>query len=117
MRRRYFAFEIAERNGSLVSLLERIGAAVNIIDFQYGKLAHDHAKPVIGFEGTPQQLAALEICLRGLAVPYHDVSVRPAVDFRVIPLRFDLYSLPFFAVIDFPSAPAPCAISCAKSAT
>jgi threonine dehydratase len=103
MRRHYYEFEIAERNGSLVELLERIGSAgANIIDFQYGKVDPDQALPVIGFEGTPDQLVALEANIRALTVPFREVSARPDVDFRVIPLRFDLCAMPLFAVIDFP---------------
>src|SRR6185436_9355618 len=39
---------------------------------------------------------------RELTVPFREVSARPDVDFRVIPLRFDLCALPLFTVIDFP---------------
>ncbi|MBC8108415.1 MAG: pyridoxal-phosphate dependent enzyme [Anaerolineae bacterium] len=102
MRRRYYEFEIAERNGSLFGLLERIGTAVNIIDFQYGKTDHDVALPVIGFEGTPEQLSAMEREFRKMPVPFDEVSARPATDFRVIPLRPDLCASPYFAVLDFP---------------
>mgnify|MGYP001440954277 CR=1 FL=1 len=100
--RRYYEFEIAERNGSLVDLLERIGDGVNIVDFQYGKVDPDAARPVMGFEGSPDRLAALEATLRTLGVPFREASARPAVDFRVIALRFDLCARPFFAVLDFP---------------
>jgi len=101
-RRRYYEFQIAEACGSLVDLLERIGSEVNIADFQYGKLHRDRALPVIGFEGTPQQLDALDARLRGLQVEVKDVSDRAAVDFRMIPLRADLCDIPLFAVLDFP---------------
>lgn len=102
MRRRYYEFEIAERNGSLVGLLERIGSNVNIIDFQYGKIDQHVALPVIGFEGTPEQFAAMELEFRRLPVPFQEASSRPATDFRVIALRMDLCAMPFFAVFDFP---------------
>jgi threonine dehydratase len=100
--RRYFEFEIGERNGSLVDLLERIGDGVNIVDFQYGKVDRDSARPVMGFEGSPQRLDVLESTLQSIGVPFRDVSARPAVDFRVIALRFDLCAAPYFAVLDFP---------------
>lgn len=102
MRRRHYEFEIAERNGSLVGLLERIGSSVNIIDFQYGKIDADRALPVIGFEGTPAQLSAMELEFRRLPVPFTEVSSRPATDFRVIAMRMDLCAMPYFAVLDFP---------------
>ena len=102
MRRRYYEFEIAERNGSLGNLLERIGTRANIIDFQYGKIDRDRAMPVIGFEGAIDELSAMELEFHRLPVRFTDVSSRPATDFRVIALRTDLCALPYFAVIDFP---------------
>ena len=79
---------------------------MNIIDFQYGKVADDHAYPVIGIEVPHSAVRELEDFLATPTVPPHtEVTGTAAADFRVIPFNIDLLSLPFFAIIEFPNRP------------
>ena len=104
--RRYYAFEIGEAKGALNELLSSFVPEMNIIDFQYGKVAEDRAYPVIGVEVPHAAVGAMEEFLRGSEIPPHlDVTGTAAADFRVIPFNIDLLHHPFFAVIEFPNRP------------
>ncbi len=104
--RRYYAFEIGEKTGALSSLLDNFLSNMNIIDFQYGKVANDHAYPVIGVEVPQSAVSQLEKFLAEPTVPpHHEVTGKAATEFRVIPFNVDLLNLPFFAVIEFPNRP------------
>ncbi|MEZ6317827.1 MAG: hypothetical protein R3B49_03590 [Phycisphaerales bacterium] len=100
--RRYYAFAIDERAASLVALLDQLGDACNIVDFQYGKTDAAAAEPVIGFEGAPHALDAIERAAAAIDIPARDVTGQHAVDFRVIPLRPALFRTPVFVTISFP---------------
>ncbi|MEM9942680.1 MAG: pyridoxal-phosphate dependent enzyme [Planctomycetota bacterium] len=103
---RYFAFEIAEQSGSLISLLDNFLADMNIIDFQYGKNSLDVATPVIGVELPQSKLSQLEQLLSSSNLPPHrEVTGTAAADFRVIPFNIERITYPFFAVIEFPNRP------------
>lgn len=101
-RRRYFRFQIKERPGTLVQLLETVLDGINIIEFQYGKTNTEHAYYVIGLEGTAQEFALLEQQATSFDVPFEDVTSQPDVEFRVIKYRPDLLSLPYFIRLEFP---------------
>ena len=104
--RRYYAFEIDERAGTLPALLDQFSASMNIIDFQYGKVAEDEAYPVIGIEVPHASLDQLNEFLAAPEIPPHDeVTGSAASEFRVIPFNIDLLKLPFFAVIEFANRP------------
>ena len=104
--RRYYAFEIGETKGSLNGLLDSFLPDMNIIDFQYGKVAEDLAYPVIGVEVPQSAVGAMEEFLGGSDIPRHlDVTGTAAAEFRVIPFNIDLLHHPFFAVIEFPNRP------------
>lgn len=100
--RRFYAFDIDERSGSLVSLLHQIGDGCNIVEFQYGKTAREKARPVIGFEASPEALSELAEKLRAIGVPHTDVTGHQSVDLRAIPVRPDLFQNPLFAAVTFP---------------
>ncbi len=103
---RYYAFEISEKPGAMAGLLDNFFANMNIIDFQYGKVSHHNAYPVIGIEVPHNEIELLEKFLIDPNVPpHHDVTGSPASDFRVIPFNMDIISLPFFAVIEFANRP------------
>lgn len=103
---RYYAFEIAEQSGSLSSLLDNFLSNMNIIDFQYGKVANNKAVPVIGIEVPNSEVRGFEAFLSNEDVPDHyEVTGTAAAEFRVIPFNVDLLSFPFFAVIEFPNRP------------
>lgn len=104
--RRYFAFEIKEQRGALISLLDNFLTNMNIIDFQYGKVSNDAAYPVIGIEVRHSQIEQLESFLANPNIPaHHEVTGSAASEFRVIPFNVDLLSFPFFAVIEFSNRP------------
>jgi len=104
--RRHYAFEIGEAKGTLNELLDSFLPDMNIIDFQYGKVAQDRAYPVIGVEVPHSAVGVMEEFLKGSKIPPHlDVTGTAAADFRVIPFNIDLLNHPFFAVIEFPNRP------------
>ncbi len=104
--RRYYAFEISEAKGTLNALLNSFLPDMNIIDFQYGKIAEYRAFPVIGVEVPRASVQAMEAFLGGADIPPHtDVTGTAAAEFRVIPFNIDLLQHPFFAVIEFPNRP------------
>jgi threonine dehydratase len=104
--RRYFAFEIEEQRGALIGLLDNFLANMNIIDFQYGKVADAHAYPVIGIEVRHSEIEQLETFLANPKIPaHHEVTGSAASEFRVIPFNVELLKYPFFAVIEFSNRP------------
>lgn len=103
---RYFCFEIGEKPGQLIAILDNFFSKMNIIDFQYGKVAEEIAFPVIGIEVPQSAHRQLEQFLQDAAIPpYKEVTGAASVAFRVIPFRVDLLRHPFFAVIGFPNRP------------
>ena len=79
---------------------------MNIIDFQYGKVAQEIAYPVIGVEVPRSAHQQMEQFLVDPEIPpYKEVTGAASVAFRVIPFRVDLLDHPFFAVIGFPNRP------------
>ena len=103
---RYFCFEIGEKPGQLIGVLDHFFSTMNIIDFQYGKVADEIAYPVIGVEVPRSEHDQLEAFLKDPAIPpFKEVTGAASVAFRVIPFRVDLLENPFFAVIGFPNRP------------
>lgn len=100
--RRYYQFEISERSGALLKLLESVMDGINIIDFQYGKVHETIAFPVIGFEASPMQLDLLDRRLSDLGLAHRNVTSREDVDFRIIHYRSRLFRYPYFAIIELP---------------
>lgn len=103
---RFLSFELGEKPGQLIGILDHFFGQMNIIDFQYGKVHDKMAFPVIGIEVPQHEVDQLEGFLNDPAIPpYKDVTGTAAIDFRVIPFRADLLKDPFFAVIFFPNRP------------
>ena len=103
---RYYQFELSEKSGSLIELLDRFFVNMNIIDFQYGRMSDDIAYPTIGVEVPHSSLADLEEFLNDSSVPpFKEVTGSAGSNFRVIPFRVDRLTLPFFAVIEFANRP------------
>ncbi len=103
---RYFCFEIGEKPGQLIGVLDNFFSKMNIVDFQYGKVADKCAFPVIGFEVPKSAHQQFEEFLHDPTIPpYKEVTGAASVAFRVIPFRVDLLNHPFFAVIGFPNRP------------
>lgn len=101
-RRRYFRFQIPERPGSLVHLLENVLDGANIIEFQYGKEEEDSAYYVIGLEASPPEFELIARRAAQEDIPYHDVTSQEDVDFRIIHYKADLMNLPYFIRLEFP---------------
>ena len=103
---RFFCFEIGEKPGALIGILDHFFGNMNIIDFQYGKVANDEAYPVIGIEVPQSARAELDGFLSDPTIPpYKEVTGTASAEFRVIPFRVDLLTHPMFAVITFPNRP------------
>jgi threonine dehydratase len=103
---RYYQFELSEQAGSLIGLLDQFFVNMNIIDFQYGQMSDSVAYPTIGVEVPYSALHDLQEFLRDPAVPpFQEVTGSAASNFRVIPFRVDLLTIPFFAVIEFSNRP------------
>ncbi|MBL8890532.1 MAG: pyridoxal-phosphate dependent enzyme [Planctomycetaceae bacterium] len=103
--RRYYCFEIPERSGTLISLLDQFLSDINIIDFQYGKTDTKRAFPVIGVEAFPLELAQLEAKLARSPLHFQAVTNATAVEYRVVPFQPSLANLPIFATVEFPDRP------------
>jgi threonine dehydratase len=103
--RRYYCFEIPERSGTLIGLLDQFLADINIIDFQYGKTDARRAFPVIGVEAFPAELELLEEKLTRSPLHFHSVTNATAVEYRVVPFQPSLAQLPIFATVEFPDRP------------
>ena len=101
-RRRYMRFEIGEQSGEMLRLMTTALEGVNIIEFQYGKVADDRAWPVIGFEASPIALEHLMHNLRALDIPYEDVTSEEDVEFRIINYGSEHITHPYFIKLEFP---------------
>jgi threonine dehydratase len=103
--RRYYCFEIPERSGTLIGLLDQFLIDINIIDFQYGKTDATRAYPVIGVEAFPAELEQLESRLARMPLHFHPVTDAVSVEYRVVPFQPSLASHPLFATVNFPDRP------------
>jgi threonine dehydratase len=101
-RRRYFRFEIGEKRGTMLHLMETVLEGINIIEFQYGKTHPRTAWPVIGFEASPPGIELLGRRLREHGIPHEDVTSQEDVDFRIIHYTPELFRLPYFIKLEFP---------------
>ncbi|MEM1166716.1 MAG: pyridoxal-phosphate dependent enzyme [Planctomycetota bacterium] len=98
---RYYEFTLAERAGELVTLLESL-PPLQIVEFQYGKTNASEAHAVIGFEGSDDELTELARAVESLGQDARPVTGKDRVEYRVIPLEPQLFSIPVYLSIDFP---------------
>ncbi len=98
---RYFQFEIEERGGSLLALLELI-SGVNIVEMQYGKTDPTRAWPVIGLEASPMELEVIAQRLADSSIRFKDVTGQEDVEFRIIHYEPDLFTNPYLFRLEFP---------------
>ncbi|GAB4317635.1 MAG: threonine ammonia-lyase, biosynthetic [Candidatus Sumerlaeia bacterium] len=101
-RRRYFRFEIGEKPGAMLDLIQTVLEGINIIEFQYGKTHPERAWPVIGFEASPMELDLLDRRLQEHGIAHEDVTSQEDVEFRLINYEPRLFHLPFFIKFEFP---------------
>jgi threonine dehydratase len=101
-RRRYLRLHISESHGSLLTLLEKHFADVNMSEFQYGKVSEKDGWPVIAFEADPARIETLFAELHAKHVEFEDVTGDADVRYRIIPYNPALFSHPLFFHVHFP---------------
>ncbi len=104
-RRRYYRFEVEERPGALMKLLDTLMSELNIIEFQYGKIHEERAWYVVGLEASPPEFGLLEKKAAEFGYDIEDVTSQEDVEFRIIHYRSELFNLPFFIRLEFPERP------------
>ena len=100
--RRYFRFEIEEKNGTLFRLLDSIRKFANIVEFQYGKTDDQSAHPVIAFDVSDESLEQLKSNWTEAGIPHEDITGQDDVEFRVIRYDATLFKNPYFIRVEFP---------------
>jgi len=103
--RRFYCFEIPERSGTLIGLLDQFLTEMNIIDFQYGKTDHIRAFPVIGVEAFPGELEHFEARLARTPLHYQLVRNTVPLEYRLVPFQPSLAEHPLFGTVEFPDRP------------
>ncbi|MFK7820584.1 MAG: pyridoxal-phosphate dependent enzyme [Planctomycetaceae bacterium] len=103
--RHFFQFEIDERSGSLIELLDQFMEDINIIDFRYGKTGSKSASPILGLQIRPDELEPFVAGLRDAGQKFREVTEHLVTMYRVIPFQPELASNPCFMRIDFPDRP------------
>ncbi|TLD71140.1 pyridoxal-phosphate dependent enzyme [Phragmitibacter flavus] len=93
---------IPEQAGSMLALIDRCFAGLNINDFQYGKLNAEEAWPIFTISADkPEVLQCLPAVLDAAGYQWQDLTNAIDVTFRAIPLRGDLLQSPAFLRLDF----------------
>lgn len=101
-RRKYLRFQIDEKSGSLLSMLDTIFTDVNVTEFQYGKISDDTGYPVIAFEATPEKMDLLGKELQKNHIAFEDVTDDPDVRYRIINYNPSLFKSPLLYQVNFP---------------
>jgi threonine dehydratase len=97
---------LAERAGTMLSLLDECFEGLDIVDFQYGKHSETEAWPVFTVSASDSAvLQGLPDRLNASGHAWEDVTGAVDVGFRAIPLRGDLLSCPAFLRLDFYERP------------
>ena len=99
--RQYYRFEINEIPGALYSLINKYLSDLNIKSFQYGKSNTNKAWPVIGVDGSYEQLQSLEESLNRDNLSYQNVTGSDDVEFGVVRYNPELIQHPFFIQLEF----------------
>lgn len=101
-RRRYLRFHLNEKSGSMLALLDKIFADVNVTEFQYGKVSEADAYPVIAFEASPEKMEELQQNLHKDHIAFEDITDDADVRYRVINYNAALFKHPLMMHINFP---------------
>ena len=97
---------LSEHPGTMLDLLDKCFAGLNIVDFQYGKTDASSAHPVFTISSDSQDaLHALPGVLSSHGFDWQELTGAADVRFRVIPLRGDLLRHPAFLRLDFYDRP------------
>lgn len=99
----YFQIRLAERPGAMLGLLETVAPVeLNISYLLVGQNDLNLAFPILGFEGSPNQVKYLETALTEAGYNFRDVTRRADLGFRVAPFQPRLFQRPFAAIFHFP---------------
>lgn len=101
-RKRYLRLHLSEKSGSLLQLLEKHFADVNMSEFQYGKVSNTDGWPVIAFEAAPERIETLFEELWAKKVVFKDVTGDADVRYRIISYNPALMKRPLFLHVHFP---------------
>jgi len=100
--RRHIRFEIGERPGTMLELIQHALAGCNIVDFQYGKTNNDLGHPIIGFDAPPAVIAQVHAHCQQAGIAYQDITAHEDVDFRIVNYDPKLFSRPLIIRYEFP---------------
>jgi len=103
--RRHIRFELGERPGAMLELIQAALRGCNIVDFQYGKTNDRFGHPVIGFDAPPEVLAQVHAHCREAGIAYTDITDHEDVDFRIIKYEPETFHDPLFFRYQFPERP------------
>ena len=104
-RRCFLQIEISETPGAMHRLLKLLPDTVNIVDFQYGKISPNIARPVIGFDANPMEFELLKKCLHDNGFRFTEVTSEADVAFRLIHYESKLLQMPYFLTLEFHERP------------
>ncbi len=97
---------IPERAGTMLELLDKCFAGLDIADFQYGKSDDTEAWPAFTIQADdPAVLDMLPLKLDEAGFAWQDLTGAEDIAFRAIPLRGDLLRHPAFLRLDFYERP------------
>lgn len=100
--RRYLRFNLDEKKGELLHLLDSIFTDVNVSEFLYGKTSSNVGHPVIAFEAKPARMAQLECDLATAGLSFDDVTQDADIRYRIINYNAGLLKHPSLMHIHFP---------------
>lgn len=101
-RQKFLRFELTEKCGSLLSLIQTHFADINISAFQFGKVSEERAWPAIAFEASPEKFNEMVKGLQQAKVKYEDLTGAPDLRYRVINYNPKLFRTPLFLHVHFP---------------
>lgn len=100
--RKHIRFEIGEKPGTMLSLIDNALAGCNIVDFQYGKTNEQLGTPVIGFDAPPEVIARVHEHCEQAGIAYQDITAHEDVDFRIVNYDPKLFKRPLIIRYQFP---------------
>ena len=103
--RKHIRFELGEKPGTMLSLIDNALAGCNIVDFQYGKTNEHTGTPVIGFDAPPEVIAQVHEHCQSAGIPYQDITAHEDVDFRIVNYDPKLFKHPLIIRYRFPERP------------
>lgn len=103
--RRHIRFELGERPGAMLNLINSALAGSNIVDFQYGKTNAEKGFPVIGFDAPPEVISKVHEHCESSGIAYQDITTHEDVDFRIVNYDPKLFSHPLMIRYRFPERP------------